>query len=281
MARPIWTGFLRLSLVSCPITLTPATSASSRVHLHEINPKTGNRVHQRLVDEETGREVERADLVRGYEVKKGTYVTVTPEELDAIRIESSQVLDLKTFVDRDAVDPLYWNAPYFIYPQKSGTEAYQVIAKAMADENRVAIGRIVMARHEHPVMVEAFRGGLLMTTLRAANEVREPEYGSKGKPQSQMVSLAKDIMKRQAGSWQPKTFHDEYQDALRALVKAKQKGKEPKLPEIAAPESNVVDLMSVLRRSLDERKHPARKGSHAGSRRASAKRKNVRHRKRA
>src|SRR5665213_3657495 len=177
MARPSWTGFLRLSLVSCPITLTPATSEAERVHLHEINPDTGNRVHQRLIDEKSGDEVERAHLVRGFEVKKGRYVTLTAQELDAIRIESSQVLDLKTFVDRNEVDPLYWDAPYFIHPQKQGIEAYQVIAKAMAEENRVAIGRIVMARREHPVMVEAFRGGLLMTTLRAANEVREPEYG--------------------------------------------------------------------------------------------------------
>lgn len=274
MARPIWTGFLRLSLVSCPITLTPATSEVSRIHLHEINPETGNRVHQRLVDEETGKEVERANLVRGYEVKKGTYVTLTAKELDAIRIESSQVLDLKTFVDHDAVDPLYWDAPYFIYPQKGGSEAYQVIAKAMAEENRVATGRIVIARHEHPVMVEAFRGGLLMTTLRAANEVREPNYGSKGKPESQMVSLAKDIMKRLEGTWQPKTFRDEYQEGLRALVNAKQKGKQPKIPEIETPKSNVVDLMSVLRQSLEGGKQPrAKKGSPP--------RKTVKHRKRA
>jgi DNA end-binding protein Ku len=113
-----------------------------------------------------------------------------------------------------------------------------------------------MARREHPVMVEPFRGGLLMTTLRAANEVREPEYGSKGKPEAQMVSLAKDIMGKLKGSWQPGTFVDEYQEALRGLVKAKQKGKEPRLPEIAKPESNVVDLMSVLRRSLEGGKQP-------------------------
>jgi DNA end-binding protein Ku len=281
MARPIWTGFLRLSLVSCPVTLTPATSASSRIHLHEINPETGNRVHQRLVDEETGKEVERANLVRGYEVKKGTYVTLTPEELDAIKIESSQVLDLKTFVDRDAVDPLYWDAPYFIYPQKSGIEAYQVIAKAMAEENRVAIGRIVMARHEHPVMVEAFRDGLLTTTLRAANEVREPEYGAKGKPATQMVSLAKDIMRKLEGTWKPNTFRDEYQDALLSLVKAKQKGREPKLPEIEAPKSNVVDLMSVLKRSLAEGKHPSGTERRATSRHPSSKQKRAKHLKRA
>jgi DNA end-binding protein Ku len=186
---------------------------------------------------------------------------------------------LKTFVERSEVDPLYWDAPYFIYPQKQGTEAYRVVAKAMAEEERVALGRIVMARREHPVMVEAFRGGLLMTTLRAANEVREPEYGSKGKPEAQMVSLAKDIMSKLKGSWQPKTFVDEYQEALRVLVKAKQKGKEPRLPEVAAPESNVVDLMSVLRQSLGDRKHAGGKGSRA--RRSSPKRKSVRHRKRA
>jgi len=278
----MWTGFLRLSLVSCPITLSPATSEASRIHLHEINPETGHRVHQRLVDETTGKEVERSDLVRGYEVKKATYVTLTAKELDAIRIESSQVLDLKTFVEREEVDPLYWDAPYFIYPRKEGVEAYRVIAKAMAEEKRVAIGRIVIARREHPVMVEPFRSGLLMTTLRAANEVREPEYDAKGKTETRMVSLAKDIISKLRGSWQPKTFRDEYQDALRALVKAKQKGKEPKAPDIEMPKSNVVDLMSVLRRSLEGGKQSAtKKGSSAPAHRSSPKRKNVRHRKRA
>jgi len=278
----MWTGFLRLSLVSCPITLSPATSEASRIHLHEINPETGHRVHQRLVDETTGKEVERSDLVRGYEVKKATYVTLTAKELDAIRIESSQVLDLKTFVEREEVDPLYWDAPYFIYPRKEGVEAYRVIAKAMAEEKRVAIGRIVIARREHPVMVEPFRSGLLMTTLRAANEVREPEYDAKGKAETRMVSLAKDIISKLRGSWQPKTFRDEYQDALRALVKAKQKGKEPKAPDTETPKSNVVDLMNVLRRSLEGGKQPAtKKGSSAPAHRSSPKRKNVRHRKRA
>jgi DNA end-binding protein Ku len=250
MPRPSWNGHLRLSLVSCPISLSPATSGAERISLHQINPETGNRVKQRLVDAETGDDVERGELLRGYEVSKGEYVTVTKEELDEIKIESSQILDLKTFVDRSKVDPLYIDSPYFIYPDKGGEEAYRVIAVAMEEQKRVAIGRIVLSTREHPVMVEPFMGGLLMTTLRAANEVRESEYDFKDKPSAEMVSLAKDIMKKFEGKWEPENFRDEYQDALRELIESKQQGKPIKKTATARPTTNIVNLMDVLRRSI-------------------------------
>jgi DNA end-binding protein Ku len=248
--RPSWNGYLRLSLVSCPISLSPATSETARISLHQINPETGNRVRQRLVDEATGEDVERSSLIRGYEVAKGQYVTVTRDELDELKIESSEILDLKTFVDRSKVDPLYIDTPYFVYPGKGGEDAYRVIAVAMEQQKRVAIGRIVLSTHEHPVMVEPFLGGLLMTTLRAANEVREPDYDFKDKPDAEMVSLAKDIMKKFEGDWEPETFRDEYQDALRALLESKQKGQPLKKAAAAPARDNVIDLMAALKRSI-------------------------------
>jgi DNA end-binding protein Ku len=252
MPRPSWNGHLRLSLVSCPISLAPATSEAERISLHQINPETGNRVKQRLVDAETGEEVERSGLIRGYEVEKGHYITLTPDELSAIKIESTRILDLTRFVSRSSVDPLYIDAPYFIYPEKSGEEAYRVIAQAMANKKRVALGRIVLSTREHPVMVEPFLDGLLMTTLRAANEVRSAEFNFKDrKLTGEMVEMAETIMDRLVGKWEPASFHDEYQDALRALIEQKRGGRPigKGAPPVEEP-SNVVDLMSVLKRSL-------------------------------
>lgn len=252
MPRPTWTGYLRVSLVSCPISLSPATSGGERIRLHHLNPGTGNRVRQRLVDEESGEELERTDLVWGYEVEKGRYITVTPDELDTIKIESSQLLDLTSFVARGEVDPLYIDAPYFIYPEKDGIDAYRVIAQAMSDLKRVGLGRIVLSTREHPVMVEPFLNGLLMTTLRASGEVRQPEFDfASGKINREMVDMAETILGRLEGQWQPAEFRDEYQDALRELVQSKQRGRPLKKgPAPVEAPSNVVDLMAVLKRSL-------------------------------
>lgn len=248
----MWNGQLRLSLVSCPISLSPATSEAERISLHQINPKTGHRVRERLVDAETGEEVERSELIRGYEIKKGEYVTLTPDDLAAIKIESTRTLDLTSFVNRSSVDPLYIDTPYFIYPEKSGEEAYRVIAQAMADKKRVALGRIVLSTREHPVMVEPFLDGLLMTTLRAANEVRSADFKFKERKLApEMVEMAEKIMDRLEGKWEPSEFHDEYQDALRALIEQKHGGRPiGKAAPEAKEASNVVDLMSVLKRSL-------------------------------
>src|SRR5579871_2562323 len=174
--RPSWTGHLRLSLVSCPIALSPATSEVEEIRFNQINPATGKRISLKTVDAETGEPVDRADIVKGYQYEKGQYVLVTKEELDEIQIESTRILDLTTFVDRAQIDPLYVDAPYYIYPEKSGMDAYRVIAKAMTDEKKAAIGSIVLSTREHPVMVEPHGEGLVMYLLRTVDEVRQSEY---------------------------------------------------------------------------------------------------------
>jgi DNA end-binding protein Ku len=254
MPRATWTGHLRISLVSCPINLAPATSSAQRVRLHQINPETGNRVRQRLVDEETGEAVERADLVWGYEAEKGEYVTLTREELDAIKVESSRILDLTSFVDRREVDPLYIDTPYFIYPEKNGLEAYRVIAEAMGATKRVGLGRIVLSTREHPIMVEPFEEGLLMTTLRFAGEVRDAAFDfPRERIDPEMTQMAEAILQRLRGHWKPASFRDSHQDALHELIRSKQQGRPVKAGgrDVAAPD-NVVDLMAVLKRSLAE-----------------------------
>lgn len=252
MPRPSWNGQLRLSLVSCPIYLSPATSEAERVRLNMINPETGNRISMRTVDSETGEEIPRDRLVKGYEVEKGQYVILEPEELDALQVESSRILNLANFIDRSEVDPLFISTPYYVYPDKGGEEAYRVIAEAMAHKKRAALGRIVLSTREHPVMVEPFLGGLMMSILRSPDEVRAAEFNFKGgKIDKEMVELAETIMDKLEGKWEPEEFRDHYQEALRELIEAKQRGAPIKRGAPPAPEpSNVVDLMAVLKRSV-------------------------------
>ena len=251
MPRPSWSGFLRLSLVSCPITLSPATSEAERVRFNMLNPATGNRIAMQTVDSETREVVKRSETVKGYQVEKGRYVTVTDEELRDLAPESSRVLSLSSFVSRDEVDPLFIDTPYFVYPDKNGEEAYRVITQALANKKQVALGRIVLSSREHPVMLEPFNGGLLMCTLRSQDEVRDADFDfDKAPVDKQMVELAESIIAKMRGQWQPEKFNDTYQDAVRALIETKAKGL-PAPKGGSAPEpTNVVDLMAVLKKSL-------------------------------
>lgn len=252
MPHAYWSGFLRLSLVSCPIYLSPATSERERISLHQINPKTGNRIRLQPVDAETGEELDRGDLIRGYEVEKGHYIEITKEELASLKIESSRVLELSTFVEREGINELYLDTPYYVYPENAqAEEAYHVIAAALAESDRVGIGRIVMSQRERPVALQPFDEGLLLSTLHTADEVRLAEFESpKNKLDPQMVEIATTIIERLAGKFEPKGFRDQYQDALRELVESKQKGKPIQRPRFEEPSGNVVDLMSVLKKSL-------------------------------
>jgi len=252
MPHAYWSGFLRLSLVSCPIYLSPATSERERISLHQINPKTGNRIRLQPVDAETGEELDRADLIRGYEVEKGQYIEITKDELSALKIESSRVLELSRFVERESINELYLDTPYYVYPENAqAEEAYHVIAAALAETDRVGVGRIVMSQRERPVALQPFDKGLLLSTLHTAEEVRLAEFDTpKNKLDPQMVEIATTIVERLAGKFEPKGFRDRYQDALRELVESKQKGKPIQRAKIVEPSSNVVDLMSVLKKSL-------------------------------
>jgi DNA end-binding protein Ku len=269
MPRPYWSGFLRLSLVSCPIYLAPATSERELIHLHQINPETGNRIRLQPVDAETGDAVERQDLVKGYEVDKGRYIQIDKDDLDALKIESSRVLELTRFVERELIDPIYLDARYYVYPENArAAEAYDVIAAAVKSAERVAIGRVVLAQREHPVMLEPYERGLLMTTLRTSDEVRAADFPEPShKLDPEMIEVATTIIKRLSGKFDPKGFHDQYQEALRELVQAKQKGKRLPKSRVAEP-SNVIDLMSVLKKSLNSTKAPAARKRRTARKRA-------------
>lgn len=255
-ARYSWKGYLKLSLVSCPVHLAPATSTRDRVSFHLLNPKTHNRIQTRTVDPETEKEVPRSELVRGYEFEKGRYVVVEPEELEALQIESSKTIDLIRFVKASEVEPVYFNAAYYLGPEgKMADETFRVIREAMAASGRAGIGRVVLSQREHPVLVEPYHEGLMMLTLRPAEEVREAsEYFADigaGKLDKEMVELAKKIIEQKSGRFDPDELTgDHYQDALRELVAQKIKGGKPVVPHGAAAPSNVVNLMDALRKSV-------------------------------
>ena len=252
MPRASWNGFLRLSLVSCPVYLSPATTEAKRVRFHQLNSETGNRVKQQLVDAETGEVVERDQIAKGYEHERGQYVTIEDEELKALQIESSKIIDLTQFVSREDVDPVYLDTPYYVYPDgELAAETFRVIGEAMEAKGLVGIGRVTIASRERPALVEPRGPGLLMSVLRSADEVREAEFGAKAKGEvdADMVAVAETIMERRKGSFDPATFRDRYQDALRELVDSKLKGTAIAPREIAEP-PKVINLMEALKRSL-------------------------------
>jgi DNA end-binding protein Ku len=255
MPRAYWKGYLRLSLVTCPIELFPATSQGEKTHFHQINTQTGHRLRQQMIDEETGRAVDAAHKGRGYELTKGKYVEIDEDELKAIQIESTHTVDVEGFVPRAEIDKRYLDKPYYIAPNgKTGAEAFVVIRDAMENEERVALARIVMAHREHILMLEPLGKGMLGTTLRYNYEVRsEKEYFvhiPSPRISRDMVSLAAHILESKATKFDPEKFKDEYEKALRKLVQRKAKGHAIEAPEPEEKPSNVINLMDALRESV-------------------------------
>lgn len=268
MPRAYWKGHLRLSLVTCPIELYPATSQAEKTHFHQINTTTGNRLRQQMIDEKTGRAVDKEHKGKGFEVSKGKYVLIEDEELDAVEIESTHTVEIEGFVPRAEIDNRYLNKPYYIAPGgKAGAEAFAVIRDAMKDKDRVALARIVFANREHIIALEPLGKGLLGTTLHYEDEVRdEGKVFSKIKAPKiakDMVSLAAHILDSKATHFDPSKFKDEYDAALKKLVQRKAKGKkiEPRVSE--EKPDNVINLMNALRNSLKANKSGGRNGGDA------------------
>lgn len=260
--RAYWKGYLKLSLVTCPVALYPASSQSDKTRFHQINRKTGNRLRQQMVDEETGRVVDKDNKGRGYELPNGKYVEIEPEELEAVEIQSTHTIDIDKFVPEDEIDKRYYERPYYIVPDgKGGEEAFAVIRDAMKDKGRVALARIVFANREHILAVEAWGKGMLGTTLRYDYEVRDEAEVFKGLPNPRitkdMVELASHILEKKSGRFDPSQFKDEYELALRKLVKRKASGKTIEPPAEREDRGNVIDLMEALRQSLKGKKAAA------------------------
>jgi DNA end-binding protein Ku len=251
--RAYWKGYLRVSLVSCPIQLFPAISDREKVRFHLINKKTGHRIKYCKVDAETGKQVDPQDIVMGYEAGRGQYVALTEDELKTIEIEGTHTIEIDQFVPRNEIDDLYLSRPYYITPaEEIGRQAYVVIREAIRKEGMVALGRVVLTTREHVMAIEPRGKGLVGVTLRYPYEIRnEREYFgdlAEERVPREMLELARKILAMKAGHFHPEQFEDHYERALRALIKRKQRGERIDKPK-ERPSAEVIDLMKAFRQS--------------------------------
>lgn len=281
--RPSWKGYLKLSLVSCPVALYPSSSSSERISFHLLNSETHNRLKQQYVDAETGDLVERDDRVKGYEISKGDYVVVTDDELADVKIESSHTIDIEKFVPKAEIDPLYFDSNYYLTPDdKVGEEAFACIREAMRKREMVGIARVVLFGRERMLMLEPRSKGLVGTTLRYAYEVRKEGAYFDEIPKvdlsKELLDLASHIIDTKAGDFEPDEFQDRYQDAIVELIRAKQAGRSVPTEKETPRPNNVVNLMDALRKSLGQAgKAPAKAtAKKAPAKKATAKGKAVR-----
>lgn len=267
MPSPSWRGQLKLSLVSCPVLLYAATTRSSQVSFHLLHPKTRKRIRMRPHDPDRG-EVRRSELVKGFEYQKGQYVVLEDEDFEKAQIESNDTLNVERFVDRDEVDKLYYDTPYYMAPDgEKAEETFLVLHEAMRKEDKVGISRLVFTSREHMVAIEVRGKGFQVTTLRTYDEVLESKgffegIGEGAELEDEMVELAQDLLRKREGKFDPKGFQDRYQEALKEIIEAKVKGKKPAVGK--APErGKVIDLREALQRSVkgEGRKSAAKSSS--------------------
>jgi DNA end-binding protein Ku len=288
--RASWKGYLKLSLVSCPVRLYPATSSNDRVRFNQLHKDTHNRINMKPVDPELGL-VERSDLVKGYEYEDKKYIIIDDEDLEAVKIESNHTLNIEAFVDAGEVDVIYQDAPYYLAPDGAmAEETFIVLREAMREAGKLAIARLVLSSRERVVTIGARDKGMFVSTLRGPNEVRATSAYFDDipdeKPEPEMLEMAEALIAQKTTKFDPKAYEDRYETALMAMIKEKLKGHKPIIA--AAPErGNVVNLMDALKQSLSQTKPPAKsrgktaaegkavekpaKATGTGGRRASAK----------
>ncbi len=260
--RPIWRGHLRLALVSCPIALYTAHHERGNLHFHLINPATGHRIRMVTQDAETEKPVSRRDLVKGYEYQKDQYLILSDEDFESARVPSSTTLTVEKFVERDSIDPVYYEASYYVAPDgESGKDVYVVLREAIASTGRVALSRVTIANRERALAIMPMGIGLVGHTLNEERDLNNPEplfEGIEGiKVEPEMVKLARQLIDRQTGRYDPADVEDRYEARLREVIEAKLKGEGIQPVQEEPDRSNVIDLMSALRQSLGQAAAPA------------------------
>lgn len=274
--RPAWKGYLKLSLVTCAVELTNVVSHAEKVSFHVLNRDTGNRVKRIYVDADTSEPVESEDQIKGYEVEGGDYVHIEEDEIEAVQVESSNMLSLDGFVDKASIQQIYLDTPYYLAPaDKVSEDAFAVIREAMAAKKKAGLARIVLYRRERPVVIEPLGKGMVLTTLRYDSTVRQPDtVFDEIKPvklDKEMIELAQHIIDKKATKFDPSEFDDKYEEALIELVRAKKAGKKAPKAKAAAKPSNVVNLFDALKKSLaadNDERAPSVKATKASKKKA-------------
>jgi len=257
-ARPIWRGHLRLALVSCPVALWNAKHDRSAIRFNMINPKTGNRIKMTTVDSDTEEEVQRRDLVKGYEFRKGQYLILDDADFESVKVESSSVMSIDKFVEVNSIDPIYYASSYYLAPDgDAGRDVYAVLLQSIAETGRIALARVVIGQRERTIALRAMPGGLVAHTLDEQRDINETRsvFGDIAdiKTDSEMVQLARQLIDRQTTNYDPSDLEDHYETRLRAMIEAKLKGEGIDVSEPDEPDrSNVIDLMAALKKSLGE-----------------------------
>lgn len=257
-ARPSWKGYLKLSLVSCPVQLYPATTGAEKISFNLLHKETLNRVRMVPTDPELG-PVERADLVKGYPVDKDRYIVVEDDELAALQIESSKTIEVEGFVEADAIGPIWFDAPYHVAPDGAvAAEAFFVIREAIARSGKTGLARVTIGSRERLVAMTSCDGGIALFTLREAKEVRLPSevFGDLEPPPipAEMLELALEIVKRKTIEFDPTSYEDRYQKALRELIQAKLGGAKPTRAKAPPEPGKVINIMDALKKSLEQSK---------------------------
>lgn len=259
-----WKGYLKLSLVTCPVAMTPAVSEREKVRFHTLNKATGHRVQSRYIDAETEEPVDKDDQVKGYEIAADDYVTLDDEDLAAVALESTRTIDLETFVPRELIEWIWYDRPHYLVPDNPvGEEAFSVIREAMAATDMVAIARVVLYRRERAVMLEPRGRGIVLWTLHYGDEVRDPKSYFEGigteKPDPKLFAMVSTLIEERTKAWDPSMMRDPVQEQLIELIEAKKKHKPPPKAKPAPPSSgNVINIMDALRKSIaaDETRPP-------------------------
>jgi DNA end-binding protein Ku len=256
--RPIWRGHLRLALVSCPVALYSAKHDRSTIRFNMINPETGNRIKMLTVDAETEKQLQRRDLVKGYEFKKDHYLLLSDADFESVKVESSSMMTIEKFVAENSIDPIYFNASYYLAPDgNAGRDVYAVLLEAISDTGRVALSRVVIGQRERTIALMSTDGGLVAHTLDEQRDINDAKQifdeVAEVKTDPEMVQLAKQLIDRQTAKYDPSDIEDRYETRLREMIDAKLKGEGIDLSEPAEPDrTNVVDLMAALKKSLGE-----------------------------
>ena len=260
--RPYWRGYLKLSLVTCAVTLSPATTQGEKVRFHTLNRKTGERIHTQYIDAVSGKAVDDEDQTKAYEKGEDDYVILDEDDLDSVQLESARTIDINEFVESETIEWVYYDSPYFVVPaDEVGEEAFTVIREAMAESDVVGISRLVMGGRERAVMLQPWENGIVLWTLRFGDEVRDEDDYWKSvkaeKPDAKMLSMVEQIIEERTTTWDKSMVKDPVQDRLLEIIKSKQKpkrktkAKKDEADESIEPQSNVIDLMAALKKSLE------------------------------